>query len=189
MGQSNEAAGIHQVDCRLYGGVAASRACCRRAKETHWIVGPILQNAIAKPKLKSRHFRGSFGGSDGPAEAMRRLMCAGPAEMLPAGVLAKELLAWNPDVVLSRTTAVTAALLQQTRSVPIVFVIVSDPVGYCFVESMARPGRNVTGFTNVEASLAGKWLEMLKEISPGISRAAVIFDPKTSPGGGAFTCA
>jgi putative ABC transport system substrate-binding protein len=102
------------------------------------------------------------------------------------GVIAKELLAWQPDVILSRTSAVTAALLQQTRSVPIVFVIVSDPVGDGFVESMARPGRNATGFTNVEASLAGKWLELLKEISPKISQAAVIFDPKTSPGGGAY---
>ena len=102
------------------------------------------------------------------------------------GALAKELLAWQPDVILSRTTAVTAALLQQTRSVPIVFVIVSDPVGDGFVESMARPGRNATGFTNVEASLAGKWLELLKEINPKISKAAVIFDPKTSPGGGAY---
>jgi putative ABC transport system substrate-binding protein len=102
------------------------------------------------------------------------------------GVLAKELLAWQPDVILSRTTAVTAALLQQTRTVTIVFVIVSDPVGDGFVESMARPGRNATGFTNVEASLAGKWLELLQEINPKISQAAVVFDPKASPGGGAY---
>jgi ABC transporter substrate binding protein len=94
--------------------------------------------------------------------------------------------AWQPNVILSRATAVTAALLQQTRTVPIVFEIVSNPVGDGFVDSMAKPGRNATRFTNVEASLVGKWLELLKEIDPKISRTAVAFDPKTSPGGGAY---
>ena len=74
----------------------------------------------------------------------------------------------------------------ETKTVPTVFVVVSDPVGDALVTSIARPGGNVTGFTNVEASLAGKWLELLKELSPTLKRAAIIFDPKTSPGGGFF---
>ena len=99
---------------------------------------------------------------------------------------AKELVGLQPDAILARTTPVTAVLLQETRSIPIVFVGPSDPVGAGFVASMARPGGNATGFTNVEASLGGKWVEMLKEIDPHIARIAVIYDPKTSPGGGSF---
>jgi putative ABC transport system substrate-binding protein len=78
------------------------------------------------------------------------------------------------------------ALFQETSEIPIVFVNVSDPVGDGLVASLARPGGNVTGFTNVEDSLGGKWLELLKEIDPAVERVAVIFDPKTSPGGGTY---
>jgi putative tryptophan/tyrosine transport system substrate-binding protein len=99
---------------------------------------------------------------------------------------AKEIVGLQPDVILARTTPVTAALQQETRTIPIVFVGVSDPVGAGFADSMAHPGGNATGFTNVEASLGGKWVEMLKEIDPRIARIAVIFNPKTSPGGGSF---
>jgi ABC-type uncharacterized transport system substrate-binding protein len=100
--------------------------------------------------------------------------------------LANELVALRPDVILGRSTPVTKAILRETTTIPIVFVVVSDPVGDGIVASIARPGGNVTGFTNVEASLGGKWLEVLKEISPTIARVAVIFDPKTSPGGGTY---
>jgi putative tryptophan/tyrosine transport system substrate-binding protein len=99
---------------------------------------------------------------------------------------AKELVALQPDVILARTTPVTAALLQETRTVPIVFVGASDPVGSGFAASMARPGGNATGFTNVEASLGGKWVELLKEINPRIARIGVLWDPQTSPGGGSY---
>src|SRR3954454_14992703 len=88
---------------------------------------------------------------------------------------AKELVALQPDVIVARTTPVTAALLQETRTIPIVFIGPSDPVGAGFVASMARPGANATGFTNVEASLGGKWVELLKEINPRIERIAVLF--------------
>ena len=99
---------------------------------------------------------------------------------------AKDLVTLQPDVIVARTTAVTAALLNETRTIPIVFVGPSDPVGAGFAASIARPGGNATGFTNVEASLGGKWVELLKEINPRITRIAVIFDPKTSPGNGSF---
>jgi putative ABC transport system substrate-binding protein len=99
---------------------------------------------------------------------------------------AKELVALKPHVILSRSTPVTAALLRQTRAIPIVFTVVSDPVGERFVESLARPGGNATGFTNVESSLTGKWLELLKEVAPHVKRVAFIFNPKLAPGGGLY---
>jgi ABC-type uncharacterized transport system substrate-binding protein len=99
---------------------------------------------------------------------------------------AKELVALQPHVLLARSTPVTAAFLKQTHTIPIVFTVVSDPVGEHFVESLARPGGNATGFTNVESSLTGKWLELLKEVAPGIKRVAFIFDPKLAPGGGSY---
>ena len=99
---------------------------------------------------------------------------------------AKELVAQQPDVIFCRSTPVTAALLTQTRTIPIVFAMVSDPVGERFVGSLARPGGNATGFTNVESSMAGKWLELLKEVAPNIKRIAIIFDPKVAAGGGSY---
>jgi|FEC22Drversion2_1045045.scaffolds.fasta_scaffold00142_89 putative tryptophan/tyrosine transport system substrate-binding protein len=102
------------------------------------------------------------------------------------GMLAKELTALRPDCILCRTTPVAKALLQETRDIPLVFVNVSDPVGDGLVASLARPGGNVTGFTNVEDSLGGKWLELLMEIDPRVARVSVMYDPKTSPGGGAY---
>jgi putative tryptophan/tyrosine transport system substrate-binding protein len=94
---------------------------------------------------------------------------------------AKELIALQPDLILSRDTPTTVTLLQQTRSVPIVFATVADPVGSGFVASFARPGSNATGFSVYEASLTGKWLELLKETVPSVSRVAVMFNPTTAP--------
>ena len=99
---------------------------------------------------------------------------------------AKELIDLKPDVILAGTTPATAALQRETRAIPIVFVIVSDPVGSGFVAGLPRPGGNITGFTNVEAALGGKWLEMLKEIAPRVRRVAIMFNPDTAPSGGAY---
>ena len=100
---------------------------------------------------------------------------------------AAELAALSPDVILAATgTATTAPLLQATRTVPIVFVIVIDPVGAGFVASLARPGGNATGFTNFEYGLSVKWLERLKQIAPGVTRAAVLRDPAIASGIGQF---
>lgn len=109
---------------------------------------------------------------------------AGDVEKITA--YAKELVALQPDVIVSRTTPATAALLQQTHTIPIVFIGPSDPVGAGFVTSLARPGGNATGFTNVEASLGGKWVELLKELNSSIVRIGVLFDPKTAPDNGLF---
>jgi putative ABC transport system substrate-binding protein len=94
---------------------------------------------------------------------------------------AKELIALQPDLILSNDTPTTATLLQQTRTVPIVFATVADPLGSGFVASFARPGGNATGFAVYEASLGGKWLELLKETVPNVSRAVVLFNPATAP--------
>jgi len=99
---------------------------------------------------------------------------------------AAELVGLAPDVIMATGSATVAPLQHLTRSVPIVFVIVPDPVGAGFVDSLARPGGNATGFTSFEFGLAGKWLELLKEIVPGTTRAAVIRDPGLSAGIGQF---
>jgi putative ABC transport system substrate-binding protein len=94
---------------------------------------------------------------------------------------AKELVALQPDLILSQVTPTTLALLQQTRTIPIVFATVADPVGSGLVASIARPGGNVTGFSNLEGSMAGKWLELLKEIAPRVKRVAIVFNLATAP--------
>ena len=99
---------------------------------------------------------------------------------------ATELVGMVPDVILAQTTPITAALLRQSRTIPIVFVIVSDPVGSGFIESLARPGRNATGFVNLESTLVEKWVELLKEIAPKVSRAAMMFNPDTAPFAGYY---
>ena len=92
----------------------------------------------------------------------------------------KELVALQPELVLSSSTPTTAALLQETRTIPIIFANVIDPVGSGFIASLARPGGNVTGFTDNEASMVGKWLELLKEIAPRVNRVAFLFNPATA---------
>jgi ABC-type uncharacterized transport system substrate-binding protein len=94
---------------------------------------------------------------------------------------AKELVALAPDLILSPTTPATAATLQQTRSIPIIFVNVSDPVGSGFVASFPRPGGNVTGFITMEPTMAGKWLELFNEIAPRVNRVAFLFNPVSAP--------
>jgi putative tryptophan/tyrosine transport system substrate-binding protein len=94
---------------------------------------------------------------------------------------AKELLTLQPEVILMQNTPPTGSMLQQTRTIPVVFVIVADPVGSGFVESLARPGGNATGFTIMEPSISGKWVELLKEIAPRVIRVAVLFNPATTP--------
>jgi putative tryptophan/tyrosine transport system substrate-binding protein len=99
---------------------------------------------------------------------------------------AAELAALAPDAILATGSATTGPLLQATRAVPIVFVIVPDPVGAGFVDSLARPGGNATGFMSFEFSLSGKWVELLKQIAPSVTRAAVIRDPAITAGIGQF---
>jgi putative ABC transport system substrate-binding protein len=97
---------------------------------------------------------------------------------------AKELIELRPDVIVAHTTSAVSALAQQTRTTPIVFVLVSDPVGNGFVENWTNPGANITGFTDFEPPMAGKWLELLKQVAPRVTQVALLFNPETAPGGG-----
>jgi putative ABC transport system substrate-binding protein len=94
---------------------------------------------------------------------------------------AKELVALQPDLILTSSTAATAATLQQTRTIPIIFVLVADPVGSGFVATLPRPGGNTTGFTPIIGSLGGKWVELLKEIAPRLARITLLYNPPTAP--------
>src|SRR5262249_7728724 len=103
---------------------------------------------------------------------------AGQIDRFRAG--AASLVAMAPDVILSASNPVLAALHAETRNVPIVFVTAADPVGRSVAERLARPGGNITGFTNCETSIVGKWLELLREIAPGVTRVLVLFHPETA---------
>jgi putative ABC transport system substrate-binding protein len=93
---------------------------------------------------------------------------------------AKELVALRPDLILSNSTPTTLALLQQTRTIPIIFAVVSDPIGSGFVANFARPGGNVSGLTSIEPTMAGKWVELLKQVAPRVARVAILFNPTTA---------
>jgi putative tryptophan/tyrosine transport system substrate-binding protein len=95
--------------------------------------------------------------------------------------VAKELVAAQPDLLEVETTPATAAVLKETHTIPVVFTVVSDPVGAGFVQSLSHPGGNVTGFINIESSVGGKWLQLLKDVMPQVTRATVLFNPAVAP--------
>ena len=135
-----------------------------------WIAA-LVQGLSQAGWAVDRNLHIDYRWASGELEQMRRV--------------ANELVALKPDVILAITTPVTAALQRETSKIPIIFVIVSDPVGAGFVASLARPGGNITGFINVEESMGGKWLELLKEAAP-VRHAAIMFNPDTAPGGGGY---
>ena len=103
-----------------------------------------------------------------------------------ARVHAAELIKLNPDVIVSHATIVTRAVSEGTKTIPIVFTNVSDPLGEKFVQSFAKPGGNLTGFTNIEATMGAKYLQLLKDVAPGVTRAAMLYNPNSAPGGGSY---
>jgi ABC-type uncharacterized transport system substrate-binding protein len=119
-----------------------------------------------------QNLRLDYRWGDGKAETMRKY--------------AAELTALAPDVILANSSAAVSALAQATPTVPIVFAAVADPVGAGYVESLARPGGNATGFTALEYAFAGKWLELMKEVAPRITRLAVLRDSAIAAGPGQF---
>ncbi|HEY7246928.1 MAG TPA: ABC transporter substrate-binding protein [Xanthobacteraceae bacterium] len=122
--------------------------------------------------IEGRNIQIEYRWAKGDPEALRRY--------------AAELAALAPDVIVATGGATMTYMLQATRTVPIVFVIVPDPVGSGFVDSLSHPGGNATGFMQFEYSLSGKWLELLKQIAPGVTRAAVLWDPSVPAGIGQF---
>jgi len=172
-------------------GAAVALPLAARAQQTSRVrrIGVLipLAESDAEAQAQIAAFRetlGQLGWTDGRNVRIDYRWAAG--DIARIRTFAKELVELQPDVILARTTPVTAALLKETRTIPIVFAVVSDPVGDGLVASLARPGGNVTGFTNVESSLGSKWLQLLKEIAPRIRSVAFMFDPKMAPGGGAY---
>jgi ABC-type uncharacterized transport system substrate-binding protein len=167
------------------GGVAATWPLAARAQQSGGRrIGALIGYAESDPQAQSR-FAGFkqelavLGWTDGVNLRIDVRWTGG--DVTRAAALAKELVAMQPEVILANTTPVTAALQHETKTIPIVFVLVSDPIGSGFVKSLSRPGGNITGFLNIEASLVEKWAELLKEIAPGTKRAALMFNPKTAP--------
>ena len=127
---------------------------------------------------------GELGWIDG--RNLRMEVRWGGSNVNQIGLFAKELVALKPDLIVAQGTPVTAALHRETRTIPIVFVVVTDPVGEGFVAALSRPGGNVTGFLTSEATIGAKMLELLTEIAPGAKRVAMLFNPDTAPGGGMY---
>jgi putative ABC transport system substrate-binding protein len=175
----------------LLGGVAAAAPFSARAQQADGMrrIGVLIPFAESDTDAQAqvRAFQEAFqklGWQEGRNIRIDYRWTGGDVDRIRT--FAKEIVELHPDVILGRSTPVIAALLKESRTVPIVFVVVSDPVGEGFIATMAKPGGNVTGFTNVESSLGGKWLALLKEIVPGISHISVMLNPKTAPGGGSY---
>jgi putative ABC transport system substrate-binding protein len=126
----------------------------------------------------------SFGWIEGVNILIDYRWAAADAAQL--SVFARELIDLHPDVLIVGPTPSTVAMLKETRTIPIVFVNVADPVRSGFAASLSRPGGNATGFINFEESFGGKWVMLLKEIVPNLTRAAVIFNPRTAPNAGLY---
>jgi putative tryptophan/tyrosine transport system substrate-binding protein len=126
----------------------------------------------------------ALGWTDGRNLRMEIRWAAGNIDRMRT--LAKELVDLQPEVIFTDSTPQTAAFQRETRTIPIVFVMVADPVGSGFVAGLPRPGANITGFTNMEASMGGKWLQLLTEIAPGVNRVAIMFNPDTAPYGTSY---
>ena len=166
----------------LLGGAAVAWPLAARAQQSDKMrrIGVLVGLAENDPDAKARltGFREALakvGWSEGRNVSVDYRFGAGSAEHVEA--LAKELVALQPDVILGQGTPVVAALQRESRAIPIVFVNVSDPIGSGLVASLARPGGNLTGLLQYEASIAGKWLAMLKEIAPRLARAALVMVP------------
>ena len=125
-----------------------------------------------------------LGWVEGRTLQMDVRWAAGNSDLVRA--YAKELVALQPDVIFAEATPLTAALQRETQTIPIVFALVSDPVGSRFVASLANPGGNITGLTNQDPTMAGKWVELLTEIDPSRKRVAAMFNPETAPYVGSY---
>jgi ABC-type uncharacterized transport system substrate-binding protein len=175
----------------LLGGAVAAWPLAARAQQPERMrrIGVLTGLAEDDPEGQARiaafaQGLAQLGWTDGRNVRVDTRWTAGNAD--DARKSAAELVALAPDVIFATGGASVGPLLQATRTVPIVFAFVPDPVGSGFVESLARPGGNATGFLQFEYSLSGKWLELLKQIAPGVTRAAVLWDPAITAGIGQF---
>jgi putative ABC transport system substrate-binding protein len=177
---------------KVIGGGAAAWPLVMRAQQPEQMrrIGVLMNRVAGDPEGKARvaafqHGLQQFGWTDG--RNVRIDIRWGEDDVDRERQYAAELVALAPDVILAAGTLAVAASQRVTRTLPIVFVGVGDPVGAGFVDSLARPGGNTTGFMVYEYSLSGKWLELLKEIAPSVTRAAVLRDPDSPAGIGQFS--
>jgi putative tryptophan/tyrosine transport system substrate-binding protein len=175
----------------LVGGAAAAWPGAARAQQADRVrrVGVLMAHAEndSAPKTYLAAFTqelAKLGWTDGGnLRLVIRWTASDPDQ---TSILAKELVDLRLDVILANTSPVTAALQRETRTIPLVFVVVADPVGQGFVASLSRPGGNITGFVFVESTMMGKWFELLTQIAPAVKRVAIMYNPDTAPARGAF---
>ena len=170
----------------LLGGAAIVGPRAVIAQTTNGVrrVGVLLGIAETDPEMPARvaAFRQgleAFGWMQGQNVRLDYRYATGDADRIQ--MLAEELVGLQPGIIVAHSTPVSTALLRQTRTIPIVFLSVSDPLGSGLVDSLSRPGGNMTGFTNFEFSMGSKWIDTLKEIDRRVERVAVIFNPQTAP--------
>jgi putative ABC transport system substrate-binding protein len=166
----------------LLGGAAAWPLAARAQDRTRRLG---MLSSYAESDSEVQLWKGAFisrlqelGWTTGRNILIDYRWCAGDLTLMQT--YAKELVTLQPDAIVASNTPPTAALLRETRTIPIVFATVTDPIGSGFVRSIARPGGNVTGFYALDPAMGGKWVEMLKEIAPQVMRAALIFNPETA---------
>jgi putative tryptophan/tyrosine transport system substrate-binding protein len=169
----------------LLGGAAATWPLAARTQQPDRmrVIGMLTAFAESDPAAQSQvaAFRGALanlGWTEGRNLRIEIRWGAGDPDKISR--FAKELVELRPDAVVAQTTPVTAALARETRTIPVVFAVVSDPVGSGFAASLAHPGGNITGFTTNEPAVGGKWLELLKQIAPRIARVALLLNPATT---------
>jgi len=147
------------------------------------LIGVLMAFAESDPAAQSQvaAFRGALaklGWTEGRNLRIELRWGAGDANRI--STFARELVELRPDAIVGQTTPVTSALARETRTIPIVFAVVSDPIGSGFAASFAHPGGNITGFTTNEPAVGGKWMELLKEIAPRTARVGLLFNPTTA---------
>jgi putative tryptophan/tyrosine transport system substrate-binding protein len=168
----------------LVGGTAAAWPLAARAQQGMRKLGVLMIVGENDPDSRRRiaafqeGLRG-LGWHDGRNIHIEYRWAAGRAELVRQ--YARELVALAPDVILANGTAVVAELKALTRSIPIVFALAIDPVGFEFVDSLSRPGGNITGFSFINPELIGKWTALIKDAAPGVNRAALLYNPKITP--------
>jgi putative tryptophan/tyrosine transport system substrate-binding protein len=167
----------------LLGSATLPIAARAQQSERVRLIGALMAFAENDPAAQSQvaAFRGALaklGWTEGRNITIELRWGAGDADKINTS--AKELVELRPDAIVAQTTPVTAALARETRTIPIVFAVVSDPIGSGFAASLARPDGNITGFTTNEPAVGGKWLELLKQIAPRTERVALLFNPATA---------
>ena len=175
----------------LVGGAAVAASGSARAQAADRIrrIGVLMGYAADEPDTRARvaafdEVIQQLGWKDGGNITITVRYGVGDIDRIRG--YAKELVDLKPDVIVCETSPTLKAVADQTSTIPIVFVSVTDPVSQGFVADLARPGGNITGFTNFEPTMGGKWIELLKTIAPKTARVGIIFNPETAPGGGAF---